>query len=72
MVVKNVEKLIVSVDKNDETTGVMGIENRKIKMLFVSAEKKRQYHRQSFVYLRKKKVWNVFDKLIVIFCVGWC
>ena len=40
MAVKNVEKLIVSVDKNDETTGVMGIENRKIKMLFVSAEKR--------------------------------
>ena len=38
MAVKNVEKLIVSVDKNDETTGVMGIENRK--MLFVSAEKR--------------------------------
>lgn len=40
MAVKNVEKLIVSMDKNDETTGVMGIENRKIKMLFVSAEKR--------------------------------
>ena len=40
MAVKNVEKLIVSVDKNDETTGAMGIENRKIKMLFVSAEKR--------------------------------
>ena len=52
MAVKNVEKLIVSVDKNDKTTGVMGIENRKIGIFFVSAEK----NRRGFVYLRKSKV----------------
>ncbi len=40
MAVENVEKLIVSVDKNGEITGFMGIENRKIEMLFVSAEKR--------------------------------
>ena len=52
MAVENVEKLIVSVDKNDEIIGFMGIENRKIGIFFVSAEKKRR----GFVYLRKSKV----------------